>query len=185
MNSRNPRTWTINLAPSRRLVTVALATALAILGAAAFSLLLQHPARTASAAVAAETKGNPMDVTLEFNGQSTGAVGLSSISGGVSTPREASTGQATGRRQYQPFVMTHGIDANTPSIFKGLVENQTVKATIHMGGLTIVLTNARVSEDKLQTGPNGNATEQFSLVYQAISIEGFGRTVEDNFSSQR
>jgi|SRR6185436_1816338 len=42
----------------------------------------------------------------------------------VLTAREAGSGMATGRRQYQPIVLRKRIDKSSPLLAKGLVENQ-------------------------------------------------------------
>lgn len=42
----------------------------------------------------------------------------------VKTAREAGSGQASGRRQYEPLVIRKRIDKSTPLIAKALVENQ-------------------------------------------------------------
>lgn len=47
----------------------------------------------------------------------------------VSTAREAGSGMATGRRQYQPLVIRKPIDRSSPLILKALTENQVVEGT--------------------------------------------------------
>jgi type VI secretion system secreted protein Hcp len=42
----------------------------------------------------------------------------------VKTAREAGSGQASGRRQYEPILIRKRIDKSTPLIAKALVENQ-------------------------------------------------------------
>jgi len=47
---------------------------------------------------------------------------------GVSTAREASSGLATGRRQYSPLLIRKRIDKSSPLIFKALATNQVIEA---------------------------------------------------------
>jgi type VI secretion system secreted protein Hcp len=44
----------------------------------------------------------------------------------VKTAREAGSGMATGRRQYEPLLLRKRIDKSSPLIAKALVENQTI-----------------------------------------------------------
>jgi type VI secretion system secreted protein Hcp len=46
----------------------------------------------------------------------------------VNTAREAGTGMASGRRQYEPIVIRKRVDKSTPLLFKALVENQVIEA---------------------------------------------------------
>ena len=45
----------------------------------------------------------------------------------VKTAREAGSGMATGRRQYEPLLIRKRIDKSTPLIAKALVENQVIE----------------------------------------------------------
>ena len=47
----------------------------------------------------------------------------------VKTAREAGSGMATGRRQYEPLLVRKRIDKSTPLIYKALVENQAIEGT--------------------------------------------------------
>jgi len=42
----------------------------------------------------------------------------------VSSPRDAASGQATGRRVHQPFVITKEIDQSSPRLYTALVNNE-------------------------------------------------------------
>lgn len=48
---------------------------------------------------------------------------------GVRTAREAGSGLATGRRQYEPLLIRKRIDKSSPLISKALVENQVIEGT--------------------------------------------------------
>src|SRR5689334_16703250 len=47
----------------------------------------------------------------------------------VQTAREASSGMATGRRQYNPLIIRKRIDKSTPLIAKALRNNSVIEAT--------------------------------------------------------
>jgi len=47
----------------------------------------------------------------------------------VLTAREAGSGMATGRRQYEPLVIRKRIDKSSPLLMKALVENQKIDGT--------------------------------------------------------
>jgi type VI secretion system secreted protein Hcp len=47
----------------------------------------------------------------------------------VKTLRDTSTGQVTGRRQYDPIVIVKRIDKSSPLLLKGLVQNQVAAGT--------------------------------------------------------
>ncbi len=46
----------------------------------------------------------------------------------IRTAREAGSGMATGRRQYEPILIRKRIDKASPLLFKALAENQTIDA---------------------------------------------------------
>jgi len=48
----------------------------------------------------------------------------------VKTAREAGTGMASGRRQYEPLRITKRVDKATPLLAKALVENQVIEAKL-------------------------------------------------------
>ena len=78
----------------------------------------------------------------------------------VTSPRDAASGQATGRRQYSPIVITKEWGAASPQLFQALVTNEALKTVQFAfygptGGstdetttpfFTIKLTNAFVSK---------------------------------------
>lgn len=48
----------------------------------------------------------------------------------VKTAREAGSGMATGRRQYEPMLIRKRVDKATPLLFKALAENQKVEGVL-------------------------------------------------------
>lgn len=50
----------------------------------------------------------------------------------VKTAREAGTGMATGRRQYEPILIRKRIDKSSPLLAKALVENQEIEGKFQL-----------------------------------------------------
>lgn len=105
----------------------------------------------------------------------------------VSSPRDAATGQATGKRQHKPVVITKEVGAASPQIFQAVVTNEVIKSVLisfveaDASGTvqvvhTIRLVNATVSSYRtfLDTTADGKTTrlvEAFTLTFQRIEIE--------------
>jgi type VI secretion system secreted protein Hcp len=89
----------------------------------------------------------------------------------IVSPRDAATGQASGKRQHKPFAITKELDKSSPLFLRSIYTNQTLTSVL-IGLLlpsgetmaTVHLTNAQVS-DVVQ---HGN-TETISFTYQKIS----------------
>ena len=110
----------------------------------------------------------------------------------VTAPRDAATGQATGRRQHSPIIVTKEWGAASPQLFQALVTNESLKTVqfdfytpaANADGtaqrfFTIKLSNAFVS--KIEKYEHFNATghqdanderflEDVSLTFQKIDI---------------
>ena len=124
----------------------------------------------------------------------------------VMTAREAGTGMATGRRQYQPLLIRKRIDKSSPLIYKALAENQVIEATFKFfrpnpsgDGTTeqfysVAIKQGRVASVK-QINPDtivpATSTEppleEVSFVFHTISwtYTNGGVTHEDNWSQNR
>lgn len=100
----------------------------------------------------------------------------------ISSPRDAATGQASGRRQHGPLTITKAWGAATPQIFQALVTNEVLKSVLieHLQttpeGMeevrgTIKLTNATVSNVVRSTDADGRIIEAVSFTYQRIELE--------------
>lgn len=75
-------------------------------------------------------KANGKDIQGESTQTSLGrenSIECLSLESRVLTAREASSGMATGRRQYQPLVIRKRIDKGSPLLMKALTENQVVE----------------------------------------------------------
>jgi type VI secretion system secreted protein Hcp len=119
-----------------------------------------------------------------------GKIGGVKFSMETTSPRDAATGQATGKRIHKPIVITKEWDAASPQLFNALVDNETLKIVLfefvktdpagkEVVYYTITLTNAVVSNlrsyvDLTDTSGDrydAHALEEVSFVFQKIEIE--------------
>jgi type VI secretion system secreted protein Hcp len=108
----------------------------------------------------------------------------------TTSPRDAATGQASGKRQHHPITITKEWDASSPQIFQALVTNEILKGVLFefmktdASGQeyvyhTIKLTNATVSQIKSYldlTDTSGDPydaheLEDVSFTFQKVEIE--------------
>ena len=114
----------------------------------------------------------------------------------TSSPRDAATGQASGKRIHKPIMITKEWDAASPQLFQALVDNETLNSVLfefvktNPNGTeevyhTVTLTNAAVSDIKSYldlTDTSGDPydaheLEDVSFVFQKIEIENLeGKT---------
>ncbi len=101
---------------------------------------------------------------------------------GVVSPRDVSTGQASGKRQHKAIVITREPGAATPQFFAALVSNEMLKSIViqffrrNPTGATelqqtIKLTNASISDFRQYVGDDGRWLEDVAFVFQQIQIE--------------
>jgi type VI secretion system secreted protein Hcp len=99
---------------------------------------------------------------------------------GAKSPRDAASGQASGKRQHGPVVVTKLVGTGSPQIFQALTTNEVLKSVVVVlpgeGGTayTVKLRNAFVSEIKQYTDVvNGLAVvlEDVSFTFQRIEVE--------------
>lgn len=117
----------------------------------------------------------------------------------VKTAREAGSGMATGRRQYQPLLIRKRIDKASPLLMKALTENSVVDATFGFyrpnptGDGTeerfyeIGIRRGRVASVKIVQGADGMPMEEVTFTFQTINwtYTNGGITHEDTWDSQR
>jgi type VI secretion system secreted protein Hcp len=104
----------------------------------------------------------------------------------LSSPRDASTGQATGRRQFKPITFTKQVGAATPQILAALSTNEVLTSVLfeffHTSPngqqsvvQTVKLTNASISDDTQHStspgDPNVHELEEISLTFQKIEVQ--------------
>jgi type VI secretion system secreted protein Hcp len=102
---------------------------------------------------------------------------------GVTVPRDASSGQATGRRAYEPIGVYKIAGPVTPQLFQALVNNEAlpkVVLSVYRTGkndketlyFTITLTNAHISglEHEPGDGEDASELEKVAFVFQKIEL---------------
>lgn len=163
--------------------------------------------RAEAPAAQAQSGGNSTWMTLRINGTQIegdsairkGEIELLSFSQSVTTAREAGSGLATGRRQYQPLLIRKRIDKASPLLMKALTEGGVVDAQFGFvrpnptGDGTeerfyeIAIRNARVVDIQIVQDGFGPPMEEVSFVFQRISwtYTNGGVTHEDTWSQQR
>jgi type VI secretion system secreted protein Hcp len=125
---------------------------------------------------------------------------------GVITAREAGSGLATGRRQYQPLLIRKRIDKASPLLMKALCENQVIEATFKFfrpnptgDGTTEQFYTVAIKQGRINTikqvvpdtivpaTSKDPALEEITLVFHTISwtYTNGGVTHEDSWSAQR
>ncbi|NSW57719.1 MAG: type VI secretion system tube protein Hcp [Armatimonadetes bacterium] len=132
-----------------------------------------------------------------------GTIEVLSLTMGVSTPRDTASGLATGRRAYEPIVITKRIDKSSPLLARALTNNEVIEGTVHFYRpapdgtthhyYTLQFANARVASIR-QFLPNvlDPATaslppyEEVAFVFQTIKWESVdaGITHEDSMSGR-
>ena len=124
----------------------------------------------------------------------------------VKTAREAGSGMASGRRQYEPLLIRKRIDKSSPLIAKALVENQVIEGTFKFFRpnptgdgttqqfFTVEVQRGRVASQKLyvpDTIVPATSTEppleEVSFVFHTITwtFEDGGVTHTDTWDNQR
>lgn len=160
----------------RTLFAAAVAAALLALPAHAAEMYLQI-----KAAKQGEIRG---DVTRKG---AEGRIAVIDAGHAIVSPRDAASGQATGKRQHKPLTITKAIDRSTPLIFQALATNENLPEVIleiwgaPAGGpktassissvrfASIKLVNATVAESEVKIKAGSSTPEQeVSFVYQKI-----------------
>jgi type VI secretion system secreted protein Hcp len=102
---------------------------------------------------------------------------------GVVSPRDVSTGQARGKRQHKPIVITREPGAASPQFFTALVTNEVLKPVVIQflrGNVNtginevqqiITLTNPSISDFRQYVGDDGRWLEDVAFAFQQIQIE--------------
>jgi type VI secretion system secreted protein Hcp len=107
----------------------------------------------------------------------------------VTSPRDAASGQATGKRQHKPLMIRKSIDKASPLLFQALVTNEMLRSVSMQVRLrdgktyTITLTNANLVDLHETNGIIG-PEEELSFTFQKITIEHeSGITAMDDWES--
>ncbi len=130
-----------------------------------------------------------------INGDATAAGWENSIevlafSFGASSPRDAGSGMATGKTQFQPFVVTKRIDKSSPQLFQALTTGENlpdVKLSLvgtdrtgkDLAYYTVTLTNAAITgiTDTYDPSDGLPPHEAVSFTYQKIQVQYAGGAV--------
>lgn len=165
---------------------------------AGFALFIARPAQ--GVVVESKEPGRTV-VTLSMEGARQGRITddrnpteLISFDYSVKTPREAGSGLATGRRQYQPLLIRKRIDKASPLLMRAMATNEllktvAVKVTQPTGETyQIKLTNASIA-DVHQTVDDDGVYEEVSFTFQTIELTfadkaGVRTTATDDWAQQ-
>lgn len=195
----------------RRILRWAAMAGLSVFLVAAVALAASSPAGTP--AEAASARSETVHLFLKANGQviagdsfppeagkeRQGSIELLGYEHSVITAREAGSGLATGRRQYQPLLIRKRIDKASPLLMKALSQNQVVEAELRFYRpnptgdgttehyYTIKLTNARIASVEHASDASSPPMEEVTFVFHTIqwTYTNGGVTHEDTWDSQR
>ena len=171
-----------------RLVVVALAVALAAALATGVAWQIANPRAGAKPAIAAVGVTINMKVTGKkqgvFKGDDNAAArldGLITVTGyqfEVDSPRDATTGQASGKAVFKPVIVTHVMGGSSPQFLTAASTNETLTTVVinffrtdrqgrDVNYYRVTLTNASVSEVR-QYSSGAEVLEDDSFVFQKI-----------------
>ena len=103
-----------------------------------------------------------------------------SFAQGIVSPRDAASGQASGKRQYKPITIVKRVDASTPRLFQACATNEilpTVKFVLHPPGasadqLAVTLTDASCADVTDSTSESGTMEiETVHFTFRKITVE--------------
>lgn len=107
----------------------------------------------------------------------------------LSAPRDAATGQASGKRQHGALMITKEWSAASPQIYQALVTNETLKsvlleffrpgpsgaeevlATIHLTNATVASMRTTLGEQVPNDPTLGRLVEEVSFTFQRIELQ--------------
>lgn len=134
----------------------------------------------------------------QFKGESTRAAAKGKLEGltfasEVSSPRDAASGMATGKRTHSPIVFTKQWGAASPQLFQAAVTNEVLKSVLFEFLATdktgkehvfqsVKLTNVTISDLRRSldehTAEGARGIDQVALVFQKIEItDNDGKTM--------
>jgi type VI secretion system secreted protein Hcp len=166
---------------------LALLVAAALMAALAFAVAAQRPSTLDAGAATAGI----VHIEMKITGQRTGVFKGDSLQKGhedqilvssyqfeVTVPRDAATGQASGRRQFHPVTITKQMNQSSPQLlFAAATSENLTKVVINFFSTTrtgtevnyyrVTLTNASVSDVK-QYSTGATVNEDVSFTFQNI-----------------
>jgi type VI secretion system secreted protein Hcp len=171
-----------------RAVLVALAVALAAALATGVAWQIANPRAGAKPASAAVGVTIAMKVTGQKQGvfkgddnataKQAGLITVTAYQFDVVSPRDPSSGQATGKAVFKPVVVTHVMGGSSPQFLTAAATNENLKSVVidffrtdrfgrDVNYYRVTLTNANVSEVR-QFSSGAEVLEDDSLVFQKI-----------------
>jgi type VI secretion system secreted protein Hcp len=101
----------------------------------------------------------------------------------VESQYDAGTGQATGRRQHKPLVITREVDSATPILYHAMCTNEGFQtATLsfvrpdssgkEVVFKTIELTNGSISKIEYAQPHKGKRSQAITLLYEEFAVDG-------------
>jgi type VI secretion system secreted protein Hcp len=135
-----------------------------------------------------------------------GRIAVIAVSHEIASPRDAGSGQATGRRTHKPFVITKEVDQSSPLLYGAVAGNETMTewelqfftaqraantaAGVEQQHYTVKLTNASIASIAFRMANNKDAElasraeyEEIAFTYQKIEWlwVSNGATATDNW----
>jgi len=176
-----------------RTVVIALAVALAAILVASVAWQLANPR---SGAITQASAATGVRITMKVTGHTTGVfkgddnstargganlITLSGYQFEVSSPRDASSGQATGKRVYKPLVVTHVMGGSSPQFLHAAVTGENLTSVVinfyrtdrsgrDVNYYRVTLTTAFVSDVRQYNGGT-DVLEDDSFGFQKIEQE--------------
>ncbi|HQX82926.1 MAG TPA: type VI secretion system tube protein TssD [Vicinamibacterales bacterium] len=128
-----------------------------------------------------------LDAYLKLKGQQTGdikggvikkgregRIAVIAVSHEIVSPRDVATGQATGKRQHKPFVITKEIDQSSPRLYGALANNE-------------VMTEWELqfwAPQNIGVGPSGEAVLRYTVTLTSASIASIAFRMANNKDSE-
>jgi type VI secretion system secreted protein Hcp len=109
-----------------------------------------------------------------------GEIQIESFSWGITTPRDAASGQATGKRQHKPLTITKPIDKSSPLLFRLANDGKTPKTSqvslikrSTEGGApyTVTFFDVFITEFAQAGDIGSQGSESISFTYQKIEYK--------------
>lgn len=207
MRGTAPHPLTVEVTPMSHLSTVRRVGVVLALALVLILVALRQDSDTqavgaAAAPIAGKCAGQQQGL---IKGSSTikgreGTYSITALSHGITSPRDAASGQATGRRQHKPLTFTMGVDRSTPQFIRALTTNEGLTActfnfwrpakgaggqAVEKNYFRVQLGDARVVDYSLSGRPGGADVVTFALTYSKISwnwTDG-GITAEDDWET--
>jgi type VI secretion system secreted protein Hcp len=124
-------------------------------------------------------KQGPFKGGVERKGRSW--IEVAAFSVGLISPRDAATGQASGKRQHKPISITKEVDESSPQLFQAATTNEVLKNVVIQSVRvdprgkeqiyqTITLKNAHIPQIQKIGGKGKREEERFDLIFQEIQV---------------